>query len=206
MFRFISIADDLQETRSTELTVSRDAIFPSLELARADSRAESILVYDASLIPNSDSEHVKLNISDARNGLPYRAPRPVAAAGGYVMRESAQGRELLLIYRRGVWDLPKGKSAPGEAIEDTALREVGEEIGAQDLWILRPLGTTMHGYVEDTRYSVKTTHWFLMETSEEEFTPQREEQIERVRWVAWNEAREMLGFETLREHMASIRF
>lgn len=206
MLRFISVAKNLQETPGTTLIIQRDAIFPSLELAQADSRADSILVYDASMIPNSESDQVKLNISDARNGVPYRPPISVTAAGGYVIREKSGERELLLIFRRGVWDLPKGKTAPGESFEETALREVAEEVGAEDLRIVNPLGTTAHGYVDETRYAVKTTQWYLMKTSSETFTPQRSEQLEEVRWVSWKDARKMLGFDTLRDHMDSIRF
>lgn len=205
MFRFISVADNLRETRGATVTVSPNAVYPSLNLARADSRTESILVYDADRIPSSIPDDLKLTISDARNGLPYLPPFDVTAAGGYVVRNKLDETELLLIFRHGVWDLPKGKLDHGESIEAAAIREVTEEVGATDLRITRPLGTTVHGYPDGTRYAVKTTHWFLMETTTESFTPQEVEQIEAVRWVPWDRARDMLGFETLRDHMDSIR-
>ena len=37
--------------------------------------------------------------------------------------------DLLFIYRRGKWDLPKGKIDPGESPEICAVREVKEETG-----------------------------------------------------------------------------
>jgi 8-oxo-dGTP pyrophosphatase MutT (NUDIX family) len=47
----------------------------------------------------------------------------IIAAGGLVFNDR---NELLMIYRRGFWDLPKGKLDPGERIEACAIREVQE--------------------------------------------------------------------------------
>ncbi|WP_228350178.1 NUDIX hydrolase [Rhodocaloribacter litoris] len=138
------------------------------------------------------------------NVTPYLPPEPVTAAGGYVVRAGTPEPALLLIFRRGVWDLPKGKCDPGECPPDCALREVREEVGAGDLRIVCPLGVTRHGYPRDGRYEVKTTHWYLMETVATAFTPQAEEDIEAVAWVPWSEARARLGFETLRRHAATV--
>jgi 8-oxo-dGTP pyrophosphatase MutT (NUDIX family) len=41
--------------------------------------------------------------------------------------------ELLMIYRRGKWDLPKGKLDEGETIPQCALREVMEETGLREM-------------------------------------------------------------------------
>jgi 8-oxo-dGTP pyrophosphatase MutT (NUDIX family) len=40
--------------------------------------------------------------------------------------------EVLFIFRNGKWDLPKG-NRKGEEIEDTAMREVEEETGVNQL-------------------------------------------------------------------------
>ena len=55
----------------------------------------------------------------------------ILAAGGVVARDTAAGREFLVIHRRryGDWCLPKGKLHPGETPEQAALREVLEETG-----------------------------------------------------------------------------
>ena len=47
--------------------------------------------------------------------------KEISAGGGVVFNEF---NEVLFIYRRGFWDLPKGKIDPGETIEQTAVREV----------------------------------------------------------------------------------
>jgi 8-oxo-dGTP pyrophosphatase MutT (NUDIX family) len=135
------------------------------------------------------------------NADPYHPPRAVTAGGGYIGCRTDGDVALLLIHRRGVWDLPKGKQDPGETVEDCALREVREEIGIRDLRIVRPLGTTQHGYVRAGTYDVKTTHWFLMQTPERQFAPEAEEDIERVAWARWSVARTHIGYELLRRHM-----
>lgn len=132
----------------------------------------------------------------------YRPPRAVPAAGGYVVRQGAYGVEVLLIFRRGAWDLPKGKLDPGEDLADCALREVGEEVGIEgELTILRPLGPTVHTYDEKGFCCVKTTHWYLMTTAATTFEPETREGIEQAAWVPWPEARRRVDYATLRRHM-----
>lgn len=134
----------------------------------------------------------------------YMPPVPVAAGGGYVVRPGPDEPDVLLIFRRGAWDLPKGKQDPGETIDACALREVREEIGVREVHMLDDLGTTVHGYVRGGEYQVKTTHWYLMETPERDFEPDRREGIDEVAWVAWSDAVERVGYETLREHMRTV--
>lgn len=135
---------------------------------------------------------------------PYVDPQPVTAAGGFVMRGIAEELEILLIFRRGVWDVPKGKLDSGESIEECATREVCEEVGIGAVTITAPLGQTIHGYRDGDAYAVKTTHWFAMTTDAVHFTPQRKEKIERVAWVPIPDARQRLGFETLRRHLNAV--
>lgn len=135
---------------------------------------------------------------------PYRKPKHVEAAGGYVVRAGKDGPEVLLIFRRGRWDLPKGKLDKGETLEECGLREVREEVGIEQLRLLEPLGTTIHGYVQKKKYRVKTTHWYLMQTPETEFTPQKDEDIEEVRWMPWRKALRRIGYASLRHHMEQI--
>jgi len=55
----------------------------------------------------------------------------IRAAGGVVVRESPQGRELLLVHRDRYddWSLPKGELKKGETWLEAAQREVWEETG-----------------------------------------------------------------------------
>ncbi|HRI61402.1 MAG TPA: NUDIX domain-containing protein, partial [Saprospiraceae bacterium] len=52
------------------------------------------------------------------------------AAGGFVRNAE---NKLLVFFRRGSWDLPKGKIDAGETPEQAAVREVQEETGLVNL-------------------------------------------------------------------------
>ncbi len=181
-------------------------------LSDAEAAGEAVLVVNALQVPEAPSvppagptvQVPRVPPAALGNVNPYAPPEPVTAAGGYVVRYEHGTTDLLLIYRRGVWDLPKGKADPGETPEACAQREVCEEVGIDTLTLVRPLGHTEHGYLEDDVYRVKTTHWFLMRTPERTFTPETREQIQRVAWFPWKVAREKMGYETLRHHMDAI--
>jgi 8-oxo-dGTP pyrophosphatase MutT (NUDIX family) len=104
---------------------------------------------------------------------------PVEAAGGVVFRD----KKALVIYRRGHWDLPKGKIEKGERPEQAAIREVQEETGLQELALGAPLKDTWHVYSMKDKRILKTTHWYIMRTSQEELHLQHEEDIEAAKWV-----------------------
>lgn len=107
------------------------------------------------------------------------------AAGGYVTNSQNQ---LLVFWRRGSWDLPKGKIDPGETPEQAAVREVMEETGLANIKLGEFLMHTWHTYWEKEERILKCTWWYRMETSDTEVVPQKEEDIEEILWVnptAW---------------------
>ncbi len=132
------------------------------------------------------------------NAVPYRPPRLVPAAGGILVRQQNKEPEVLLIFRKGKWDLPKGKLKPGETSEAAALREVQEELGISEVRLVRPLDVTWHAYPLDTHLAIKPTHWYLMHTPEDTFIPRREEGITDVQWFPLYEAAHRLGYPSLR--------
>ena len=91
--------------------------------------------------------------------------------------------EVLLIFRRGKWDLPKGKLDEGEAMETCALRETEEETGLRNAKLEEPLTVTHHTYHQDKDYILKESHWFLMHGERQVLTPQTDEDIEQCEWV-----------------------
>ena len=105
----------------------------------------------------------------------------IEAAGGIVANDCG---EVLMIYRNGRWDLPKGKMEPGEGTAACALREIHEECGVDGLTIERPLTETYHIYRLDGKWVLKRTHWFAaMQKGPCRLTPQAEEGITEVKWV-----------------------
>jgi 8-oxo-dGTP pyrophosphatase MutT (NUDIX family) len=119
--------------------------------------------------------------------------KKIIAAGGLVLNDK---HELLMIFRRGKWDLPKGKLDAGETIEACALREVKEETGLQQIEIRNFAGVTFHEYF-DTHINedvVKETHWYNMHAANDQpLIPQTEEQIEIIEWVTEENIAEKLS-------------
>jgi 8-oxo-dGTP pyrophosphatase MutT (NUDIX family) len=106
----------------------------------------------------------------------------IQAAGGLVQNEK---KEILIIFRRGKWDLPKGKLDKGEKLEECAVREVEEETGLRRVKLLSPLTITYHTYHEGARFVLKESHWFNMQVKGvQKLIPQTSEDIHEIKWVA----------------------
>ncbi len=105
----------------------------------------------------------------------------IVAAGGGVVTNARQ--ETLLIFRRGFWDLPKGKIDKGETPAQAAVREVQEETGLIRIALLKEIVTTFHTYTLDGKRILKPTYWFSMQTEDTHLTPQTSEDIEKAEWV-----------------------
>lgn len=105
------------------------------------------------------------------------------AAGGVVRLAGTE--KILFIFRRGYWDLPKGKVEDGEEVSAAAIREVEEETGANKLELGIALPSTYHTYRNRKGNRVlKPTYWFAMETTDEHLVPQAEEDIEIAQWCS----------------------
>jgi len=122
----------------------------------------------------------------------------IIAAGGLVQNKK---KELLMIYKNSVWDLPKGKVENAESFTEAAIREVKEETHVSHLSIVsKSHFSTYHIYLESsqTHYFLKETKWFLMETkSDAALIPQFNEGISQVKWVTWNEFRRLSTYDSV---------
>jgi len=109
-------------------------------------------------------------------------PTQIIAAGGLVTNPEGQ---ILWIFRRGFWDLPKGKLDEGETIQTCAVREVEEETGIKNIRLHELLKFTNHTYF-DTHLNqevVKRTYWFHMTIPAAQIgIPQISEDIEKIEW------------------------
>jgi len=105
----------------------------------------------------------------------------VQAGGGLVQNEK---EEVLFMFRREKWDLPKGKLDKKETLEQCALREVKEETGLTGLQLKKSLLITYHTYDENGKHCLKETHWFIMHSdSDQQLVPQLAEQITELKWA-----------------------
>ena len=103
----------------------------------------------------------------------------VEASGGVVRRRD----KILMIFRNGLWDIPKGKLESGENYETAGIREVEEECGLINPTIETFLCETCHTYLFKGDEILKKTTWFVMNyAGEEDLIPQTEEGITEVKW------------------------
>lgn len=107
--------------------------------------------------------------------------RLIEAAGGLVRNER---KEFLVIFRNGLWDLPKGKIEEGEKTRKAAVREVEEECGIKVKKVGRKICKTYHVYQQrNNELALKKTHWYRMKADgQDKLKPQKEEGITKVCW------------------------
>jgi 8-oxo-dGTP pyrophosphatase MutT (NUDIX family) len=99
-----------------------------------------------------------------RCGIPHFVRRELSA-GGVVVRRM-RGRLWFAAVRPqgkalGTWALPKGLVDEGEAVRETAVREVAEETGLRTA-IVAKLGDTKYTYTWDGERIFKVVSFFLL--------------------------------------------
>ncbi len=138
----------------------------------------------------------------------HKLYQPIDAGGGVV--EDEHGR-VLMIHRRGRWDLPKGKRDDDEAMDACALREVKEETGLQQVELGDKICDTYHIYAQHGQRLLKTTSWYAMAGSHKEtLSPQTDEAITEARWIMPADMGPVIfkSYEAIREvlHQAGYRW
>ena len=124
----------------------------------------------------------------------FRASMPLIEAGGGLVSDA--GGRVLMIFRNGRWDLPKGKLEPGERIEDCAVREVSEECGLriEELQRKEPITHTFHCYRIREQWVLKRTAWYHMRyVGGQRPQPQTVEGITRAEWIEPERVPELLS-------------
>ena len=102
--------------------------------------------------------------------------------------------EILVIYRREIWDLPKGKIEENELPNIAAIREVEEECGITDLEILNLLNITYHTYKLNGKDILKRTYWYEMfYNGIQNPKPQIEEEITEAKWLKTANLQEIIN-------------
>ena len=127
----------------------------------------------------------------------------IFASGGVVFNND----KLLMIYRNGLWDLPKGKIESNESESESAVREVKEECGVDSLKVIKFLKYTYHTYIENNQPILKKTSWYLMSSnSKNKLIPQISEGISKVIWVKKSEISSKLdnSFENIKDLINNI--
>ncbi|PZX55756.1 NUDIX hydrolase [Algoriphagus chordae] len=109
----------------------------------------------------------------------------IKAAGGIVSKKN----QMLLIFRLGKWDFPKGKFEKGETPKECAVREVEEECAVK-VKAGTKICNTWHTYTQNRKSILKKTYWFEMDCLDDShMSPQEEEGIQDIRWFYEGDAK-----------------
>lgn len=166
------------------LTGEKSALAPAFTAAATlfspsnEEIAQTIALLDKNELPMAVFRHHSVpTLLDA-----VKAHFTVFEAAGGLITNPAD--EILLIFRRGKWDLPKGKLDDGETLEACALREVQEETGLQHVSPGSKIAETFHYYPLKDKKILKHSHWYRMYFTGTELTvPQIEEDILDIQWI-----------------------
>lgn len=115
---------------------------------------------------------------------------PLTAAGACVLRDGADGPEVLVVHRPSYddWTLPKGKPNPDEDLPVTAVREVLEESGC-----LVVLGASLGKERYQVAKGKKSVHWWVGRVASEQ--PRKPDgEVDLVEWWPIARARKRLTY------------
>ncbi|WP_157974406.1 NUDIX hydrolase [Lewinella sp. IMCC34183] len=152
-------------------------------VARYSGKRKSLLNYADTLEKGSQKVSSVELLTDDLAGLwdDFQSHYKWVEAAGGLVTHTGHGKQLF-IFRRGYWDLPKGKLDAGEDRAAAALREVREETGLEDVTLGERLPTTFHTYRTKKHRILKPTYWFRMTTAQDDLVPETGEGIERAEW------------------------
>lgn len=127
-----------------------------------------------------------------------KAVREYTAGGMVYRRTSVDQIDILMIQDRlGRWTIPKGHVEEGESLEQTAIREIGEETGLTKLGIRDKLDKIHFFYRKEGKLIYMTTHVFLIEAlgDTDALVPEDSEGIADVKWFTKDEALALIEYK-----------
>lgn len=116
--------------------------------------------------------------------------KKIEAAGGIVQRK----KKFLVIKRKGLWDIPKGKIDKGEDAETACVREIMEECGIDGHRITHPLVDTYHCMKWNGEPAIKRTYWYMLTYDGIKAT--KPEEKEDITEAIWMPRKNLLGIRT----------
>jgi len=120
------------------------------------------------------------------------------SAGAVIFRKNKEIKYLLIQYGWGHWEFPRGLIEKGESLEETARREIKEEVGIEDIKFIS-------GFKEWTKFFfklkgkniMKIATFLLSETKTKEVKLSYEHKD--YTWLNYEEALNRLTFDNAKE-------
>jgi len=121
------------------------------------------------------------------------------SVGLIIFRDTDRGRSVLLLhYRGGHWDFPKGHVEKGETEQQTATRELREETGITDVKLLDGFrGRVQYSFRRGDRNVKKQVVYYLAQTPIARVKLSWEHQ--GYEWLPRQEALERLTYDNSRD-------
>ncbi|MBI5619382.1 NUDIX domain-containing protein [Candidatus Gottesmanbacteria bacterium] len=117
------------------------------------------------------------------------------SSGGVVIRRGGSGWQVLLIRdMNGSWTFPKGLIEKGELPEQTAVREISEEVGIGDLTLVKKLSPIVYWYRRNGRIKKTVLYFLFTANSDKPLKPQKEEGIQEAKWTPLHRAKTIVGY------------
>ena len=126
----------------------------------------------------------------------------VKKAGAIVLRDGANGREILLLYRgkQKDWSFPKGHIEEGETGQDAMEREIKEETGL-DIKVLSKLPNLSYALPSGNHAQLLM---FITTPFPANQQLIREKNSDDLRWIPINEAEKLISYQNLKEYFKLI--
>lgn len=117
------------------------------------------------------------------------------SAGGVIIKKYQSGWKLLLIKdMNSSWTFPKGLVEAGERLEETAAREISEEVGLTATELIKPLTSVNYTYKRKRLVSKKVDYFLFVYKGREKLKVQKEEGIKEAKWVDLGKAEKIVGY------------
>lgn len=120
-------------------------------------------------------------------------------AGGIVFRRDENNGVEILMFQdaKDRWSIPKGHIEEGESAQQTAKREIGEEVGLTNTEVIGWLGKVHFRYRRVDKLVLMTTQIYLVRALGDTNAIQKEEWMKDVRWFKFHDALEAIEYEDI---------
>lgn len=120
------------------------------------------------------------------------------SAGAIVFRRNEEIKYLLIQYQRGHWEFPRGLIEKGESLEDTARREIKEEVDIEKINLIPGFKEWIKFFFRVKEGKVtKIVTFFLAQTETEKVKLSCEHKD--YLWLSYQEAINRLTFKKSKE-------